>query len=160
MKYIKKFEGFTQFSMYSVDWKKHIPYKLTIIKDKIRNFHKENVMLNEDQIQIVYTADEILFGDPDEFQIDIYMINNGHFKIDIDLTYGDLVVSEFSIESPNKVSVIQYTSYHSKFDPSNTVFALSDESISDFVKFINKFDDIKISEDDLKFLDKRDNYVP
>ncbi len=65
---------------------------------------------------------------------------------------------EFSIEAPNKVKVIQHTTYHSKFDPSNTVFALQDESLNKFINFLNKFPGIKINRYDLRFLDKKDNY--
>ena len=65
---------------------------------------------------------------------------------------------EFSIESPNKVKVIQHTTYNSKFDRSNTVFALEDESLEEFVKFLNRFDDFKLTTHDLRFLDKHDNW--
>ena len=65
---------------------------------------------------------------------------------------------EFSIEQPNKVNVIQTTTYHSKFDPSNTVFALEDESLNKFINFLNRFDGIKVTRYELRFLDKYDNW--
>ena len=43
---------------------------------------------------------------------------------------------EFSVEEPNIVDVIEYTSYGSKFDPSDTVFALTDESLQKFINFL------------------------
>ena len=67
---------------------------------------------------------------------------------------------EFSIESPNKIKVIQYTSYHSKFDRSNTVFALVDDSLQSFINFLNRFDGMKLKREDFKFLDQYDNYTP
>lgn len=160
MKYLKLFEGFSQFTMYGEKWKDQAPNELTIIKDKeIRKYHRENTDCIGDLVQINYVADSIVYGDPDEMEIDIYMINiNNQLKLNVDITYGDLIVSEFSIEAPHKVSVIQYTSYHSKFDPSNTVFAFEDESLEAFIAFLNNFDGFQLKTDDFKFLDKRDNY--
>lgn len=163
MKYLKKFEGFTQFTMYGEKWKNYVPNEITIIKDKeIRKYHRENTDCIGDLVQINYVADNLVNGDPDEMEIDIYMIKKGkQLKLDVDITYGDLVVSEFSVEAPHKVSVIQYTSYGSKFDPSNTVFAFEDESLQSFITFLNNFDGFQLTADDFKFLDKRDdNYIP
>ena len=71
------------------------------------------------------------------------------------------MVSEFSISPPNIIDVIQYTSYHSKFDPSNTVFAFTDESLLEIIKFFNLFTDIHIERNNLNFLDdKVDSYIP
>jgi hypothetical protein len=161
MKWVKKFEKFTQLSMYFEKWKEFAPKKITLIKgDQTLHFHRENTNCVSDLIQLNFVADERIFGDPDEMEVDIYMINNGHLKLLIDISYGDLVISEFSLESPNKVSVIEYTSYHSKFDPSNTVAAFDDETIKSFCDFFNKFDGFNFTTDDFKFLDKRDNYNP
>lgn len=163
MKFIKKFESFKQFSFYTDEWEKYLPEKLTIIKNgENRNFHRENVMLHADMVQIDYVADEIIFGQPDEFEIDIYFTNKkGNLKFTIDISYGDFLVSEFSIEPPNKVRVIEYTSHHSKFDPDeNSTFAFEDESLKSICNFINHIDGVNISPEDLKFLDKRDNYNP
>jgi hypothetical protein len=87
-------------------------------------------------------------------------VDDNNFKIDIDITLGDAMVCEFSLESPNKVNVIEYTSWGSKADPSNTVFALQDESLKKFVNFINLFDGFSLDVSDFKFLDKYDNYNP
>jgi hypothetical protein len=70
------------------------------------------------------------------------------------------MVCEFSLEVPNKVSVIEYTSWRSKADPSNTVFALEDKSLLEFVNFLNKFTGFELKVSDFKFLDKYDNYNP
>ena len=67
---------------------------------------------------------------------------------------------EFSLEAPNKVSVIEYTSWRSKTDPSNTVFALEDKSLKEFVDFLNKFTGFYLEVSHFKFLDKYDNYNP
>ena len=68
--------------------------------------------------------------------------------------------STIVIEKPNKIKVIQYTSYGSKFDPSNTVFALTDDSLESFINFLNRFDGMKLKREDFKFLDQNDNYLP
>jgi hypothetical protein len=67
---------------------------------------------------------------------------------------------EFYVESPNKVGVIQYTSFRSKMDPSNTIFALDDKSLKSFIDFINRFDGFNLSVSQFNFLDKNDNYQP
>lgn len=163
MKYLKLFDSFKQFTFYTKEWEKYIPQHITIIKNgKSRNFHKENVMLHADMTQIDYVADEIIYGQPDEFEIDIYFINkNNQLKFTVDISYGDYLVSEFSITPPNKVSVIEYTSYHSKFDPDkNSSFAFEDSTLNDLCNFFNHIDGINITPNNLKFLDKRDNYNP
>lgn len=161
MKYLKFFEKFTQFTMYTNEWERYLPKELTVIKsDKTRTFHKENVMLNADQIEVNYVANKSEYGEPDEMEIDIYMLVDGKLELDVDITYGDLMVSEFKLISPNIVNVIQYTSYHSKFDPSNTIFALTDDSLQKLVKFFNNFDNMNLTIDNFKFLDLRDSYNP
>mgnify|MGYP000441913077 CR=1 FL=1 len=64
------------------------------------------------------------------------------------------------VEAPNKVKVVEYTSHHSKFDPSKTVFALVDDSLESFVNFLNRFSGMKLKKEDFKFLDQNDNYQP
>jgi hypothetical protein len=94
-------------------------------------------------------------GEPGDLQFDLYFVNmDGKIRIDVDITFGELQVSEFSIESPNKVEVIEYTSYGSKFDPSNTVFAFTEESLQDLISFLNHIDDrFEITRDKFNFLD-------
>jgi len=154
MKYLRRFN---ESSVYDKSWESLLPDKITIIKDGEHILTKGNIMLNANMLQITYSSDEV--GYPSTLEFDIYIVNNGS-RLDIDITYGDLVTSEFSIDAPNKVTIGEYTSYHSKFDPSNTVFALSSESLSSFVNFLNKFDGIRTSTSDFKFLDKNDNYDP
>ena len=64
------------------------------------------------------------------------------------------------VESPSKVGVIEYTSFRSKTDPSNTVFALDDNSLQSFVDFLNRFDGFKLDISQFKFLDRLDDYQP
>ena len=101
---------------------------------------------------------------PDTLEFDIYWSfddNTNSLNINIEVNYGDLTACQFSVEAPNKVDVIRYTSYHSKDDPSNTVFALDDESLQSLCNYINKWDHgFNLNREDLKFMDKYDNYLP
>lgn len=148
--------------IYNYDWNKHLPQYITAIqRHNTRTFKLGNVMKHFDMVQVTYEGHE--FGQPDTLEFDFYFlkpVDKPHFKIDIDITLGDAVVCEFSLESPNKVHVIQYTSWRSKTDPSNTVFALEDDSLKDFVNFLNLFNGFNFKVSDFKFLDKYDNFNP
>lgn len=148
--------------IYNKEWENELPETISIdYHNKNIKFEKGNIMLLGDEVQITYDlSGGEKWGEPDTLEFDVYFSkdSNDKIKIDIDITYGDLMACEFSIESPNKIKVIQNTTYHSKFDPSNTVFALQDESLNKFINFLNKFPGIKINRYDLRFLDKKDNY--
>ncbi len=168
MKYLKRFgQEDQEVSIYDKKWEKLLPNKLTIIKgydDGVHyfTFKKGNIMLNSDMIQITYELYPHQEGIPDTLEIDIYFthdISEDRIELDIDITFGDEVSVEFKIEPPNKVNLIQHTTYHSKFDPSNTVFAFDDESLNQFVNFINRFNHgMSITPYDVRFLDKNDNW--
>lgn len=157
MKYLKKFNE--NISIYDQSWEKYLPAEISILAaDGKHTFKKGNVMLNANMLQITYNSNE--WGSASTLEFDIYISQNGKLRLDIDITFGDAVVSEFYIESPSNVGIIQYTSYHSKFDRSNTVFALEDDSLDQFISFLNKFDSINVKREDFNFLDKQDNYTP
>ena len=81
-------------------------------------------------------------------------------SLSVDITYGDTMASEFKINN-DKVDVIEYTSYGSKFDPSNTVFALDENSLKSFIKFFNMFTGINVNRGQFNFLDENpNNYIP
>ena len=152
MSWIKTFE---QFEFYEQEWKKLLPEKITVYKaDQEFTFHRGNIMENANMTQISFEMNPKKWGVPETFEIDIYEIQNGQTKLDVDFTFGDLVVCEFSIEG-NKVKVIQHTSFGSKFDPSNTLFAIDDESIKKLVELFNAFGHgISVKFDDFSFLSK------
>ncbi len=154
MKYIHLFE---QFDFYDESWQDNLPKEITIIykNQEIEFIKRAKPNALPHQIQIKY--DHKKWGEPDTFEIDIEEVfdeNNKKIKLIVSMTYGDLEVAGFSIEPPNTVSKpFTFTSFGSKFDPSNTVFALSKKSLSDFCKYINSFGHgIKISPKDLYFL--------
>lgn len=148
-------------TIYDKSWEILLPENIKVnYHNQHNSFKKGNIMINSDMLQITYDRITKIDGIPDTLEFDIYFTkSNGKIKLDVDITYGDLMACEFSVEQPNNVDVIEYTSYHSKNDRSNTVFALSTESLSKFVNFLNKFG-MKLNLRDFKFLDDKDNYNP
>ena len=159
MKYLKLFESFNE---YEISWENILPLQLTIIQRQNEViFKRGNIMRNPDMVQCSYDCDK--FGFPSTLEFDFYFSqddNDGTTNIDVDITLGDAMVSEFTLITPNTVKVTEYTSFHSKTDPSNTVFAFTDQSLSELVKTFNQLDGFKFTVDDFKFLDNRDNYTP
>lgn len=156
-------------TIYDKRWEDQLSDFLTInYHGKLFKFKKDNIMLHSDMIQITYSStpmdgqeSEEIWGSPDTLEFDIYFAKEDNkIILNIDITYGDAMVCEFTVESPNKIKVVEYTSYHSKFDPSNTVFALVDESLQSFINFLNRFEGMKLKKEDFKFLDQYDNYLP
>ena len=159
MRNIRTFEQFSGQELLLTEFEKYLPKQIRVLKEIEgqlfdRIFKIGNVMRNANMTQIIYAAEKSLFGHPDEMSIDIYYLQNSHIKLEFDIIYGDVVSCEFSCEPPNKVTVIQYTSYGSKWDPSNTMFALSEETIESICDFINMIDGFNIAEKDLYFLSK------
>jgi hypothetical protein len=148
--------------IYDKKWEQYLPKTFTInYHGKNYTFKKGNIMLVGDLVEISYDTIKDEWGCPDTLEFDLYFVkdnNTNKMRINVDITYGDLMACEFSIEQPNKVNLIQHTTYHSKFDPSNTVFALEDESLKDFVDFLNKISGFKLTTYDVRFLDKYDNW--
>jgi hypothetical protein len=158
-------------TIYDERWKSELPEFITInYHGKLYKFKKDNIMLHSDMIQITYASTPMdsqesgeIWGTPDTLEFDIYFAKDNEtnkVRLTVDITYGDAMTCEFSVEAPNKIKVIEYTSYHSKFDRSNTVFALVDESLQSFINFLNRFEGMKLKKEDFKFLDQNDNYQP
>ena len=156
-------------TIYDKRWQDQLSEYLTInYHGKLFKFKRDNIMLHSDMVQITYASTPMdgqesgeIWGSPDTLEFDIYFAKEDNkIILNVDITYGDAMVCEFSIESPNKVKVVEYTSYHSKFDPSNTVFALVDESLQSFINFLNNFSGMKLKKEDFKFLDQYDDYSP
>ena len=158
-------------TIYDERWKNELPEFITInYHGKLYKFKKDNIMLHSDMVQITYASTPLnsdeqgeIWGTPDTLEFDIYFAKDNEtnkVRLTVDITYGDAMACEFSVEAPNKIKVIEYTSYHSKFDRSNTVFALVDESLQSFINFLNRFEGMKLKKEDFKFLDQYDNYMP
>lgn len=99
-------------------------------------------------------------GEPSSLEFDIHFLNNTDgMKLLVDVTYGNLMAYEFSIEAPNKINIINYNGIGSKYD-SQTHFGLSDKSVSHLVDFFNSFNHgLSLTSKDLAFLDEHtDSY--
>ena len=157
-------------TIYDKRWEEQLSEYFTInYHGKQYKFKKDNIMLHSDMVQITYASTPLnskesgeIWGAPDTLEFDIYFAKNeiGKIRLSVDITYGDLMACEFTVEPPNKVKVVEYTSYHSKFDPSNTVFGLADDSLQSFINFLNKFSGVQLKKEDFKFLDQYDDYSP
>lgn len=166
--------------IFEYDIRNITPRNLTIIKGDITDLngmvldpktgkstgipckYKLGNIMSDPVYQITYDRDFDIDGIPDTLEIDVGPIHNDgekDFHLNVEITFGDLIVSGFDIKSPNNVNPYQYTSYHSKMDPSNTVFALTDESLYELCKFFNHFDGVKVGPGDFKFLDSKDNFT-
>ena len=157
MRYLKNYILFES-NIYDIDWKSILPKEMVVLKDGEHSFKLGNVMKNADMVQVTYSNNE--WGFPSTLEIDFYFSENPKMRIDIDITWGEAMVCEFYIESPSKVGVTEYTSFRSKTDTSNTIFALDNNSLKEFVDFLNKFDGFKLDVSQFKFLDQFDDYQP
>lgn len=183
MKYLKRFNE--NISIYEPKWEVFLPQEIVVLKGQDHGvdrwqYHKGNVMLNADMIQITYDIDEPMA--PDTFEIDIYMVKDDlterrgdstiikssgkldydrspgkyipNLRLDIDITFGDEMAAEFSI-SKEGVKIIQHTTFGSKFDPSNSIFALEDDSLKKLIEFFNRFNHgLSLTLSDFYFLRK------
>lgn len=157
MRYLKNYILFES-NIYDIDWKSILPKEMVVLKDGEHSFKLGNVMKNADMVQVTYSNNE--WGFPSTLEFDFYFSENPKMRIDIDITWGEAMACEFYIESPSKVGVTEYTSFRSKTDTSNTIFALDNNSLKEFVDFLNKFDGFKLDVSQFKFLDQSDNYQP
>lgn len=159
MRYLKNYILFES-NIYDIDWKSILPKEMIILKDGEHSFKLGNVMKNADMVQVTYENSSNEWGVPSTLELDFYFSENPKMRIDIDITWGEAMVCEFYIESPSKVGVTEYTSFRSKTDTSNTIFALDTNSLKEFVDFLNRFDGFKLDVSQFKFLDQSDNYQP
>lgn len=191
MKYLKLYEEFNQVnitkepittdrvSMFDEKIFDLLPPKLTVVSSTgTWTLEKSEFTLNNVKAEILYNqntpeqdadGDVTADGEPDTLEFDIHIVKNNDgstdnpdtLKLNIDITYGDAMVSEFTIEAPNKVEPHHYTGANSMHDP-NSIFSFDDESLQALIDFFNRFSDsYKLTKDDFKFLDTDPNsYKP
>lgn len=171
MKYLKKFNEVanTQFNILNDDVKVLLPKTLSVYTTNgSYKFDKDTITREVDILRICYShntmldkydGDESADGEPDTLGLDLHFIKSGNnLKIAVDITYGDSMVSEFTIETPNKIKVGHYTGIGSAADP-KTHFGFDDGSLQDLCRFFNHFG-FKLSPKDFTFIDKYpDTYV-
>ena len=166
MRHLKVFNESEGVSIFSQEIKNFFPDKIYISTTHGDwELDKNDLMLNGDLIQMAYyhnpskeSNDALSDGEPAYLEFDIHIDRNERgIKLLVDITYGDSMVSEFSIEAPNKINVIHYTGINSKYDP-ETYFGFNDETINDLVNLFNSFNHgLELSSDDFKFIDKDPN---
>jgi hypothetical protein len=136
----------------------------TEYEKKIILLHKNSCCINSDLIQFSYVddsdfeQDEVIDnGEPDGLAFDIFFVKNERgIKMNVDITYGDHMAYEFTLEAPNKINIVHYTGVGSLYD-SETHWGFTESSINKLVQFFNRFNHgIKISPKDLKFLDSNE----
>jgi hypothetical protein len=177
MKHLRKFNE--NISLFDENWIKLLPKSLTLITqngefklqvkglepDKygypgIYNLmtsvsfsYGQNTLEKED-------GDPTADGEPDSLQFDIAVVkdNDGSeanpsksLRLNVDLTYGDAMIYEFTIDYPNKVHVHHYNGKDSLYDP-ETHFGFSDESLKELITFFNRFG-FTTTPEDFKFMD-------
>lgn len=176
MKYLKYFEdrayGINYVSILDEDIEKYLPKKMDIYTmggggDGGGNYELEldAVTREIDILRVPYSqntpeetgGDVLADGEPDNLEFDMHFVrkhesNSSILKINVDITYGDSMVSSFSLEQPNKVIVNHYTGLGSHIDP-ETHFGICEESIKGLVTFFNRFG-FQLHEKDFSFLDK------
>lgn len=157
------------------EWKKFLPEKLHIVTNNGNfNLAKSEIIVMPDKLQLSYYQktfnnpnDVLKDGEPDTLSFDIHMVktndgseaNPNTLKLDVDIAYGDAMVSQFTISKPGEITVAHYTSFGSKYD-SETEFGFDDNSISDLVNFFNRFG-FELDKKDFTFIDKyQDSYIP
>ena len=180
MRYLKTFEEVTgDYSVFDTDgWERLLPKELTVVTDtgswtlekpdwESGMGHAPNVTGLMNCLQISYyhnTVDEqgdvTADGEPSylAFDIDRVKDNDGShanpdsLKLDVDITYGDAMKSEFTITAPNQISIGHYNGYGSQYDP-ETFFGFDDSSLDSLVGFFNSFG-FSLDVEDFDFLSK------
>ncbi len=189
MKHIKRYEKFFEKRVSYFDtkgWENLLPKELSIVTDNGRwtlerkDFdhsmgHATNVSNILNCVQLDYYqntlaekgGDVTADGEPDHLCIDITLVkdndgtdqNPDSLRLNVDITYGDAMVAEFTIDKPNKIEVYHYTGIGSKHDP-DTFFGFEDDSLESLVRFFNSWG-YSIDKGHLSFIDEHpDTYTP
>lgn len=180
MKHLLKYNESEKVSIFDSNWIKFLPKSLTIKTENGEfTFSRENKIddtLNHpidasnlmNCLQISYyhnnlddsDGDALANGEPDYLSFDITFVkdNNGQFanpntlRLSVDITYGDHMQYEFTIDKPNKVSVHHYTGKNSLHDP-ETFWGFSNKSLQSLIDFFNRFG-FETTIHDFKFIDE------
>lgn len=156
-------------SIFQQDWfEKFLPNEIKIVNlGKEYTLAKNDCTINGDLVQFNYYHSTIKNpndvskdGEPDLLEFDIHFVRNDKgIKLLVNISYGDNMACEFTIETPNKINVGHYTGIGSIYDP-KTHWGFKDETILDLVEFFNRFSHgIKLTPQDLSFIDEHpDSY--
>lgn len=143
--------------------KSRFPKKIEVYTDHGSfSYNIGDVTREGDIVRVAYqgstyekTGDPLADGEPDYVNFDIHFIRKGtNLKTIVNITYGDAMVSEFSLETPNKIKVGHYEGIDSKSSP-ETHFGFTDSTLNSLVQLFNSFDkNYKFTISDFKFIDK------
>lgn len=152
-------------------WRKYLPQKLKLVTDNgYFELDQTDLTINGDLIQVIWYQktfegpnDVNNDGEPDTIEFDIHTVktndgteaNPDNLKLNIDITYGDSMVSEFTISMPGEINVTHYNGFGSKYDK-ETEFGFEDETIKELVEFFNRFG-FELDTKDFTFIDKYKN---
>lgn len=180
MKHLIKYNEDEKVSIFDSNWVKFLPKSLTIktengeftferenkIEDTLNHPTDASNLMNCLQISYYHNnlddsdGDALANGEPDYLSFDITFVkdNNGKFanpnslRLSVDITYGDHMQYEFTIDKPNKVKVHHYTGKNSLYD-SDTFWGFSNKSLQSLIDFFNRFG-FETTIDDFKFIDE------
>lgn len=181
MKHLRKFyENESKVSIFGREWIDLLPESLTIVTDngefELDKYgdYTYNLM---NSVSFAYTqntmdeegGDPLADGEPDALQFDIYMLkdnegderNPSTLRLNIDMTYGDNMQCEFTIERDEQgrttVATHHYNGKNSIYDK-DTYFGFTKDSLAKLVEFFNRFG-FTATPEDFKFLDEdQDDY--
>lgn len=177
MRYLKKYNE-NKVSIFNSDWIKFLPTELTIktengeftlkrenkVEDNLG--HPVDISNLMNCIQIAYyqstieNGEDVLDdGEPDYLCFDITLVkdnkgehaNPDSLRLNIDISYGDNMQYEFTIDKPNIVKVYHYTGKNSLYD-ADTFWGFTKDSLKTLVDFFNRFG-FETTVDDFKFID-------
>ena len=140
-----------------------------------KKYGSGDLSVNPLKVEIIYSqntpseegGDVLADGEPDNLEFDIHVLkdNNGshsnpdNLVLNVDISYGDAMVSSFRIKKPNFVEPHDYTGSNSVVDP-DTMFAFTHESLEKLVEFFNRWG-FETTTDNFKFLDtNKDSFDP
>jgi len=177
MRYLKKYNE-NKVSIFNSEWIKFLPTELTIktengeftlkrenkVEDNLD--HPVDISNLMNCIQIAYyqstveNGENVLDdGEPDYLCIDITLVKNNSgdhanpdsLRLNVDISYGDHMQYEFTIDKPNIVKVYHYTGKNSLYDP-ETFWGFTKDSLKSLVDFFNRFG-FETTIEDFKFID-------
>jgi anthranilate/para-aminobenzoate synthase component II len=160
MKYLKKF--FEDFTLYDEPVVDIFPDTVSIYtSDGSFLLRRGDTTREADIIRVSYyqnTAKDgniIKDGEPDFLVFDLHFVKNEKgIKTLVNITYGDQMKSEFSIEKPNVIDLGHYNGIRSIAD-TDTHFGFEDTTIRNLCKLFNGLDfGYNLSPKDFKFIDK------
>jgi hypothetical protein len=157
MKWLKKFEKFQHMME---DFKTKFPDEISIYTNNGSfKLKRGETTLEADVIRVDYyhstfnnkNNNSLSDGEPDYVCFDVHIINSP-LKIITDISYGDSIVSQFTI-TKNGIKIGNYNGIGSKLDP-KTHFGFSDETIKELINFYHLLGDFKLKPSDFTFIDK------